>query len=283
MLLRPDPAMNQILLYLLAVIARRHGVEVHAFCAMSTHIHIVATDVRGTLSDFLHDFHLTVANCTKVLRHWDDFVWDKSETSTVHLETQAAVVEGIAYVLANPVAAGLVRRAHEWPGAKTQVGDIGQGTIEASRPKVYLSQKSRKWAEQTTLPITLPPGIEHAQADGFRHQVTEELARLEAQAHGDMGRQHRGFLGAKRAQAVSPTARVTTPEPPIDRNPRFAVGRNQGDAWQRAAAAVRAFRTSYRAALERWRAGVRDAVFPPGTWWMRVFHGAVVAGASAPA
>src|SRR5512141_162500 len=68
MLLRPDRVMTRILHYLLAVAARRHGLEVHAFCAMSTHIHLVVTDVRGTLPDFLHTFHRTVALCTKVLR-----------------------------------------------------------------------------------------------------------------------------------------------------------------------------------------------------------------------
>ena len=35
MLFVPDRIMTQILVYLLAVIARREGVEVHAFCAMS--------------------------------------------------------------------------------------------------------------------------------------------------------------------------------------------------------------------------------------------------------
>jgi hypothetical protein len=33
---------------------------------------------------------------------------------------------------------------------------------------------------------------------------------------------------------------------------------------------------SYRAALERWCAGVRSAVFPMGTWWMHTFHGVSV-------
>jgi hypothetical protein len=61
-----------------------------------------------------------------------------------------------------------------------------------------------------------------------------------------------------------------------DRNPTFAVGLDQGDAWRAAAGAVRAFRASYRAALERWRAGVRAIVFPVGTWWRRTFHGAEV-------
>jgi REP element-mobilizing transposase RayT len=139
MLLRPDRLMTRILLYLLAVTTRRHGLQVHAFCAMSDHIHLVVTDVHGNLPAFLHSFHRTVALCTKALRQWRDAIWDKSPTSVVRLETEAAIVEAIAYVLANPVAAGLVRRAHEWPGARTLADDIGQGTLSARRPEVYLS------------------------------------------------------------------------------------------------------------------------------------------------
>jgi REP element-mobilizing transposase RayT len=277
MLLRPDSRMTRILLYLLAVTAHRHGIQVHAFCAMSTHIHLVITDVRGTLPAFLHAFHRTVALCTKVLRRWNDVVWDKSPTSVVRLETPAAFVEKIAYVLANPVTAGLVRRAHEWPGAKVLVSEIGQGTLRATRPDVFLNPDNPVWPAEATLPIALPPGIEPARAASFRDQVAAELARLEAQAQADVQQQHRSFLGAERASAISPTERAVTVEPTVERNPTFAVGRNQGDAWHRAAAAVRAFRASYRAALETWRADVRDAVFPPGTWWMRVFHRAAVA------
>jgi REP element-mobilizing transposase RayT len=280
MLLRPDQRMTQTLRYLLAILAHRHGIQVHAFCAMSTHIHLVVTDVRGALPEFLHSFHRMVALCTKVLRHWNDVVWDKSPTSVVRLETPAAFVEKIAYVLANPVTAGLVRRAHEWPGAKVLVREIGRGTLRARRPEVYLNPKNPDWPAEAVLPITLPPGIEPARAASFRRQVAAELARLEAKAQAEMEQQRRSFLGAERASAVSSTARATTPEPTVAHNPTFAVGRNQGDAWQRAAAALRAFRASYRAALERWRAGARHTVFPPGTWWMRVFHHADIADAA---
>jgi len=276
MLFRPDRLMTRILLYLLSTISRRHGIEVHAFCAMSDHIHLVATDVRGTLPAFLHAFHRTVALCTKVLRKWNDVVWDKSPTSVVRLETQAAIIEAIAYVLANPVTAGLVQNAREWPGAKTLVEDIGQSNLGAQRPEVYLNPKNPSWPVEATVPISLPPGIEPDAAPALRLQVEAELARLEAYARAEMKRQGRRFLGAERASAVSPTDRAATPEPTVDHHPRFAVGRNQGDAWRRAAAALRAFHASYRAALERWRAGARDAVFPAGTWWMRVFHRAIV-------
>jgi putative transposase len=282
MLLRPDPVMTRIVVYLLAVMARRHGIRVHALCAMSTHIHLVVTDVRGTAPEFFRDYHHLVSLCTQVHRGWTDVVWDKCQTSAVRLETPAAVVEKIAYVLANPVAAGLVRRAHEWPGAKVVVNDIGQGTLRAQRPAVYLNPKKRKWPAEAELPIELPPGVAPGEAASFRRQVETEVLRLEAQAHAEMKERRRSFLGAERAGAVSPTARATTMEPAIDRNPTFAVGRDQGDAWQRAAAAVQAFQLAYEAALASWRAGVRHAVFPPGTWLMRVLHAAVVADAAAP-
>ncbi|AUX39600.1 transposase [Sorangium cellulosum] len=275
-LLRPDAAINQLLVYALSVSTRRYGVKVHAFCAMSTHLHLVVTDVQGVLPLFLQSFHRLVALGTKVLRKWEGPVWDHERTSMVRLLTQAAVVEKIAYVLANPVAAGLVRHAREWPGARVDVGEIGRGVLHATRPSAYLDPKNPQWIEQATLPIALPPAIEPENAEGFRHQVAAELERQEAQAHAEVKRRGGGFLGVERAGDVSPYDRATTFESLQERNPTIAVGREQGDAWRAAAAAVRTFRASYRAALERWIAGVRTAVFPVGTWWMRRFHGASV-------
>ncbi|WP_437688186.1 transposase [Sorangium sp. So ce176] len=275
-LFRPDAAMNQFLVYALAVAARRYGVEVHALCAMSTHLHLVVTDVQGVLPRFLQFFHRIVALGTKVLRKWEGPVWDHEATSVVRLLTRAAVVEKIAYVLANPVAAGLVRNSREWPGAKVDVGEIGHAVLHAARPSAYLDPENPQWPQEATLPLALPPIIEQDAAEAFRREILAELERQEALAHAEVERQGLRFFGAERASNVSPYQRATSFEALLGRNPTFAVGREQGGAWQTAAASVRAFRATYRAALERWRAGVRSAVFPVGTWWMRMFHGVSV-------
>ncbi|WP_433937789.1 transposase [Sorangium cellulosum] len=280
LLFRPDAAITQLLVYALAVSARRYSIEVHALCAMSSHLHLVVTDPNGVLPRFLQFFHRIVALGTKVLRKWEGPVWDHEATSVVRLLTRAAVAEKIAYVLANPVAAGLVRHAREWPGAKVDVGEIGRGELRATRPSAYFDPENPQWPEQVTLPLALPPTIDQDSAEGFRGAVGAELARHEAQAHAEVHRQGLRFLGAERASKVSPYERATSFEALRDRNPTFAVGREQGGAWRIAATAVRAFRSSYRAALERWRAGIRSAVFPAGTWWMRMFHGATVTGAT---
>jgi putative transposase len=275
-LLRPDAAITGLIIYALAVSSRLFGVEVHAICAMSSHMHLVVTDVQGVLPRFLQYFHRLVALGTKVLRTWEGPVWEPGAVSLVRLPTPAVVAEKIAYVLANPVAAGLVEHAHEWPGATVRVEDLGRGALRANRPDAYFDPENSNWPDHAALPITLPPAVEKDSADGFRLAVEAELARLEAQAHEDMRQQGFRFLGAEQARAVSPYDRATSFEPLRDRNPTFAVGREQGGAWREAASAVRAFRASYRAALERWREGVRNVLFPVGTWWMRVFHRAGV-------
>jgi putative transposase len=277
MLFRPDAQITQLIVYSLGVSARRYGIQVHAFCAMSTHIHIVVTDVRGVLPRFLQFFHRLVALGTKILRTWEGPVWDHEQTSVVHLMTRDAVVQKIAYTLANPVAAGLVQRAHEWPGAKVLLNELGRGVLRARRPTIYFDPTNPWWPEETALPIVLPPCIHKDDADAFRREVAAEVAAEEVRAHAEMKRRGVSLRGIKHAVKVSPHKRATSFEPLRKRNPTFAVGRGNEGAWRRAAAAVRAFRTAYRDALERWCHGMRTALFPEGTWWMRVLHAVKIA------
>src|SRR6185369_2604876 len=166
--------------------ARRYDVQVHAFCAMSTHLHLIVTDVRGFLPRFLQYFHRLVSLGTKVLRSWKKPLWDHEPTSEVRLLTRAALMEKIAYTLANPVAAGLVWSAREWPGATMHVDDLGRSVLRAQRPSVYLDPKNPQWPEEATLPLSLPPAIEQDDVDGFRQEVAAELERQEAHARAEM-------------------------------------------------------------------------------------------------
>jgi len=274
-LLRPDPLMNAFILYALIVSARSHGILLHAFCAMSTHIHYVVTDPRGQLPQFLAMFHRTVARGVKAMRKWEGAVWNRSQASVVQLCSRQAIVEKIAYTLANPVKAGLVWSAHEWPGAKTTVNQIGQKRLYARRPKQCLRSNNPQWVQKAKLSISLPPSIAPSDAKAFRDDIRHELTRLENAAHIEIPK-HK-VLGALGAAKVSPQSRITSYEPIRQRNPTIAIGRGQSNEIRLAAMAkIRAFRTSYREALAKWRAGDRSVIFPAGTYAMRVFHGASV-------
>ncbi len=94
-LFRPDDEMNELFRYCLAVMAERHGVEVHAAVLMSTHEHLVLSDPRGVLPCFLQQLHRLVALGTKVLRKWEGAVWDHERPSVVELRTEDAILEKI--------------------------------------------------------------------------------------------------------------------------------------------------------------------------------------------
>ncbi|MGB5313044.1 MAG: transposase, partial [Polyangiales bacterium] len=106
-LLNPDEArqMEQIYWYCLGHAAQLHGVLVHAACLMSTHAHEVITDVRGEYPRFLETFHRNLALCTKALRGWPEEVFNKRSSGVHTLVTPEAMIESIAYLIANPVEA----------------------------------------------------------------------------------------------------------------------------------------------------------------------------------
>jgi REP element-mobilizing transposase RayT len=274
-LLRPDSDVRQLFVYALAISAARYGLLVHTFNVMSSHYHLVATDTRGVLPSFLAHFHRLVALGLKVLRKWEGSAWDDAQTSVVQLKTPEAIVNAIAYTLANPVVAGLVRYAGEWPGAKSRVADLAGGRMRAARPEYYFDAESERWPDHAELELTLPPSVLPEDADVWREAVRAAVAEHEIRGREEVADKGWKFLGAERAEKVSPYERATSFEPLVSRNPTFAVGGVAG-AYQAAVKALRAFAAAYDAALEKWCAGVHDAVFPAGTWWMVRHHGAAV-------
>jgi hypothetical protein len=274
-LLRPDREINNLFTYCLAVMSQRFGITIHAAVLMSTHEHLVVTDTLGQLPRFLQEFHRLLALGIKVLRKWEGAVWDHEKTSVVELRTTQAVVEKLAYVMANPVTAGLVRRAQQWPGVTTTPEQLGRAQLTALRPKYYFDSENPAWPKTTTLQLTMPIcDLSEAQLRGV---VARELERAENEARASVATRGWKVMGVDRIARLSPYERAASWEPLRGRNPTFAVGRGQREAFAHAVAFLREFRSAYRDALQRWKTGLRDAIFPVGTWLMRHMHMVTVA------
>jgi putative transposase len=141
-LFRPDSAIRQLYLYALALCARRFGILVHAVTLMSTHEHLIVTDPGGRYPEFLRRLHRLVSLGTKVLRKWEGPTWDHEQTSVVRLLTERAVIEKLAYVMANPVQAGLVQHARDWPGIIVLPQQLGRRTWRTERPNAYFNPRT---------------------------------------------------------------------------------------------------------------------------------------------
>ena len=88
--------LNQVFLYCLGYAAERYGVEVHAYCLMSNHMHLVLTDPQGTLPRFMHWLDLFLAKCVNaMLGRWES-VWAGGSYNPVVLLDEPAILEKIA-------------------------------------------------------------------------------------------------------------------------------------------------------------------------------------------
>jgi REP element-mobilizing transposase RayT len=270
--LRPCAETNDIFLYCLAFAARRTGVRVHAACVMSNHHHLVVTDVRGVLPVFLRELHRLTAKAMNALQGQWENLWSAQPCNAVRLVTDEDIEDKIAYVVANPVAAGLVNAAEDWPGVLLW----GEQTLQVARPRAY-------FAEYGTCPQTLALRIERPTAregtapnwDDWRGRISKSLQTKVAEASRRVAVAGRAFLGRAGVVASSFAQRARAYEARFGVIPTFAA--KSEAVRERLGRIERYFRVRYRRALARWRSGPRDdALFPLGTWGMAVFHGARV-------
>ena len=274
--LKPSRTTSEIFLYVLAVAARRYDVLVHSLCVLSNHCHLIVTDSRGQLPAFMQYLDSLVARAVNAsLGRYEGFWATDGSYSAVEPLDPADVVAKTAYVLANPVAAGLVRRGAEWPGLWTAPDQIGVAKLTAGKPTVFFDPNGYMPAS-VELELTVPPGF--PSASEFRAALSSALRALEDKHQAELQSEGRRFLGAARVLGQNPFARPSVGEPRFDLKPRIAAR----DKWRRIEGLLRlkAFLREYRQAWVERRSGATDVRFPAGTYLLRVLHGVQCAGAA---
>ncbi len=218
-----------------------------------------------------------LALCTKAYRGWPEEVFNKRSTGVHALLTPEAMVESIAYLIANPVEAGAVRYAKDWPGAQTLSGHVGTRVIRVKRPKHYFRADNPEWPEwpeELELRLEMPAALQvDYGAELARERIAERVRDKEHQAWNKAKRTGTAFVGPRRLLKLAHTKRAKSFEVFGSLNPQFAAAGNRAAATE-AVKRLRAFTAQYARALAAWTAGDRSACFPEGTWWMRVCHGA---------
>jgi REP-associated tyrosine transposase len=256
-----------VFLYLLAVAARRYGIEVHAYCVLSNHFHLIVSDPHAKLPAFHQFLDALVARALNAsLGRWEAF-WGSNSYSAVKLVSANDIIDKAAYVLANPVAAGLVGAGSAWPGLWSSPELIGGEALVVQRPNLFFDPKGGM-PDEITLQLTVPAGFDAAEQ--FRSELGCALASREAEARRAWGARG-GFAGIRRILAQKPTARPGRKEAQRTLNPRIA----SLDKWKRVEALGRLaeFLAAYRKAWEARRAGDEAVEFPYGTYQLRVEHG----------
>jgi len=232
---------------------------------MSNHWHGVVTDPLARLPEFLEYFHRLLAKAQNAsLGRWEN-LWSSDKTSVVLLVSDDDVLEKMAYTIANPTAAGLVRSPRQWPGVITT--RLGERSIVAM-PDVFFDPEGAL-PETIELAYARAPIYPHLDEMRLGRHLADAVERRVRDAREEMIRQGRKFLGAKAVLQQAFDAVPRTPEPRRSPNPRIASAHRSERV--HAIRSFLAFVRHYRAAWIAWRNGKRDQVFPAGTYALRVY------------
>ena len=264
-LLRPSPVTNQNVEYCLGLAAEGAGVVLHGVCFMSNHWHGVVSDPEGRVPEFLEIFHRLLAKVQNAsLGRWEN-LWSSDKTSLVQLVSESDVLEKLAYTMANPVVAGLVKSPTEWPGViLNRFGD----SREVAMPGVYFDEEG-DLPEVVTLRIERPAIFPRLSDLELQRELGQQVAKRVKRARDDMAQRGLAFLGRDAVLRQSFSAVPKAPAPRRNPSPRVAAKSTPArvDAIRRMVAFVR----EYRAIWQDWRQGNRAAVFPYGTYALRIY------------
>ncbi len=301
--LRPSREANQLVTYCLARAARRHQIEVIAFAVMSTHLHLILRDPKRRLPFFCQELFSNLARALNVAQDTGGAVFAQGSYGRPVIKTPEALYKELAYVLANPVAAGCVREPRLWPGLITLPEHLGRRTYTADRPDYFFrnpeeeegaltgdetarerhrlsysgtseEREADPMRDRETLTLVLPPILpdgspSDGRADEVRRAAADWLDRELEVVHEERRQAGTpGWVGVHLVKHQDPLKPVRSRgkdgKPTGELNPRFATQSRKVGKEQ--AEATFAWLVLHAAARRAWSRSDRTAVFPVGTW-----------------
>ena len=194
-LLVPCGDVNEVVRFALAVGTKRFGVRLHAACVMSSHYHFVLTDETGNLPRFMQWLNSVVARALNSFHQRSENFWSSDQYSRVELARADDVLRKLVYTYSNPVAAGLVRRARDWPGVMTRPLYRGTYQERVPRPKCFFN--SKEYPDEAVLVVSVPPQLEHEDSRLVGRRLFDALREREREIGEGMRQEGRRFLGAR--------------------------------------------------------------------------------------
>lgn len=109
-----NDADRRVFLAMLGQTVRRHEWQLHAYCLMTTHYHLLVHTPQPTLADGMHDLNASYASRINRLRGRRGHVFAGRYSSTL-VACDRHLLESCRYIPLNPVRAGMVARPEDWP------------------------------------------------------------------------------------------------------------------------------------------------------------------------
>ena len=274
LLLRPGPALNEILLGVMGRAQRRYGVSCCSVVCLSNHFHaLLRVDDALQLARFMQyvDRNLSQEVGRRELHDWPHTMWSRRYDAIVVSDEPEAQVGRLRYHLAHGVKEGLVGRVTEWPGvhfAKAILGGKALKGLWFDRSREYAARNRGedfgrlKYAKEEELVLSPLPCWADLSTEQYRERVAGLVEEIEAEARAD--REARGIepLGAAAILRQDPHSFPSHTK----KSPAPAVHAASKAARQAFWEAYSLFLAAFREAAEKLKAGDRTARFPLGSF-----------------
>jgi len=265
-LLRPGPAVNEIVVGVLGRAQRKYPTRVCGYVFASSHLHLLLdVDNAHQLSRFMRYVNSNLARKVGRLVGWRDRIWSRRYQAIVVSLEDAAQVERLRYILSHGVKENLVERVDKWPGvhcAKSLLsGEPAEGYWFDQTQEYAARRRGEKfdrmrYASREILVLSPLPCWKHLAEEVRRQLVVEAEAALRRKSSGSQ------VLGASAVLGQHPFDRPARPKKSPAPLFHAASKLMRQELW----AAYSWFVAAFRDASAKLRAGDRMARFPAGSF-----------------
>jgi len=272
LLLVPSPELNDLIGGIIALYARKYSITIYAVCILGNHYHLLVSAPEAKLPEFAASVNREIARRTNWLLSRSGSLWARRYSDQVTIK-QVDALEGLLYVITNPVNHGLVTHPRHWPGVNAYWQVLGE------KPRVYSFiyyteyHRAKRRAEcrgeivrredyEIRTPLHLQPlPIFSELSDKERieklgvllEERTEEIVRKRR-------RDGKGFMG--RREVLQQAKRGTFPRE-VKVSPQPSCYSKDPECIREHRAEERQKRAWYDVASERFRSGDYGVEFPP--------------------
>ena len=269
--LRPDREVTQCVYYVLGYLKQRYDIEYHTVSVLSNHLHLLLTDLRGDqIQPFNRDLFSLLGRSINCLRGRNENLWNNKKPSCVCVAPRGEdVIDKAAYIVVNPVEAGLVSHAKKWPGVRVLASELGRRRLRVRRPGFFFSEEGCM-PEEVAVEFTLPR-VWDVSPEQLRKSVIEECQRREESIRSRLQNAGETFMGVKSVLRASTHESAKTREEWFRLSPHVAC--KNADLRRKFLKWRKRRQKKYdeqRAAL---LSGRRDVEFPEGTYVLHFYVG----------
>jgi putative transposase len=260
----------------LAKYQEKYGVIIYGHIVMGNHYHLVARFPQNNKAAFMRDLNSITAALVK--RYQEDFIGGKligRPHDPLPLLDDASIEDKFLYTVLNPVSSGIVERLGDYPdsyGTFDAIAGINR-TFKIVDWRKYRDKKrynkelTPKDFERTyTLRYTRLPGYEGLSQKEYEKFFREKIEARRLKLVEERRSEGKGFLGLKKLKEQRPGQRPRTTKTSTEHSFRPLV--------QCVCPKLRAEYVSFyfdtvaafRACVEMLKQGVKDVLFPSGTY-----------------